>query len=172
MPQGWDNFFFMIGSASAGLVGLLFVIVTLTAGIERSRALRGARLYMTPTAVLFCIVLSVCAVALAPGLPAWAMAALVFFIALVGLANGVRSCLGIARMSLGADAPHWSDFWMYGVTPAAICLGLCAAALAIAMGQPLADYALAGLLLALLLAAIRNAWDLVTWMAPSSKVAG
>ncbi len=66
MLQGWDNFYFMMGSSSAGLVGLLFVIVTLTAGVERSRAMRGARLYMTPTAVHFCVVLSDSAVALMP----------------------------------------------------------------------------------------------------------
>ena len=42
MFQGWDNYFFMLGSAGAGLIGLLFVVVTLTAGIDRSRAQRGA----------------------------------------------------------------------------------------------------------------------------------
>ena len=48
MFRGWDNYYFMIGSAGAGLIGLLFVVVTLTQGIDRDRALRGASLYMTP----------------------------------------------------------------------------------------------------------------------------
>src|ERR1700740_3153229 len=47
--QGWDNFYFMVGSAAAGLIGLLFVVVTLTAGFDRDQAQRGQALYMNPT---------------------------------------------------------------------------------------------------------------------------
>ena len=81
MFHGWDNFFFMIGSAAGGLIGLLFVVVTLTAGFERSQALRGSALYMTPTAMHFAAVLSISAVAVAPGLSAGVTAALFGFIA-------------------------------------------------------------------------------------------
>ena len=37
--------------AAAGLIGLLFVVVTLTAGFDHAQASRGAKLYMTPTAL-------------------------------------------------------------------------------------------------------------------------
>ena len=47
--QGWDNFYYLIGSAAAGLIGLLFVVMTLTAGRDRSRIVRAALvIYMTP----------------------------------------------------------------------------------------------------------------------------
>ena len=62
MLQGWDNFYYLIGSAAASLIGLLFVVMTLTAGRERSRILRGVGLYMMPTVVHFGVVLSVSAV--------------------------------------------------------------------------------------------------------------
>jgi len=164
--QGWDNFYFMVGSAGAGLIGLLFVVVTLTAGFERSQALRGAALYMTPTAIHFAVVLTISAVAVAPGLPAPATAVIAGLIALGGLAGAVRACIGIGAAPPGPEQPHWSDFWMYGATPAVVYLGLCASAIAVYARVAWAVYALAGLLLVLLLVGIRNAWDLVTWIAP------
>jgi len=169
MLQGWDNFYFLIGSAAAGLIGLLFVVVTLTAGSERSQALRGASLYLTPTAVHFAVVLSISAVTLMPRLAASTTAAVSGFAALVGLANAIRACVGIRRPRPGAEPPHWSDFWLYGVVPAAIYLGLCVASAGLWAGANWAANAMAALLLLLLLIAINNAWDLVTWIAPKAK---
>jgi hypothetical protein len=67
-------------------------------------------------------------------------------------------------------APLVADVWMYGVVPAAIYLGLCAASVAIGARAEWAPRGLAALLLILLLVGIRNAWDLVTWIAPMRKV--
>jgi hypothetical protein len=89
MPQGWDNFYYLIGSAGAGLIGLLFVVMTLTAGRERSRILRGAGLYMTPTVVHFGVVLAISAIAMAPGLP----------LAPRGVAFCLFAIAGLARIS-------------------------------------------------------------------------
>jgi len=166
MFHGWDNFFFMMGSAAAGLIGLLFIVVTLTSGADRSQIQRGQTLYMTPTAVHFAVVLTASAVALSPGLPFAATAAILLLVALVGLASAARAMLGIATPRPGAEPPHWSDFWMYGVTPTALCLALCAAALALGAQVAGAPHAFAALLLLLMLTGIRNAWDLVTWIAP------
>lgn len=170
MFSGWDNFYFLIGSAAAGLIGLLFVVVTLTAGFERSRALRGASLYMTPTALHFALVLTMSAVAVAPGLSSLTSEALLGLAAITGLANAARACIGIAGPSIDPDnQPHWSDFWAYGAAPAAIYLGLCANVVALALGLPWAAEANAALALGLLLVGIRNAWDLVTWIAPRAN---
>jgi hypothetical protein len=161
VPAGWDNFYFMLGSAAAGLIGLLFVVVTLTSGFERSEALRGARLYTTPTVIHFGVVLSISAVAIAPRLPGSITVVIIGVIALLGLAYALRSAVGILKPRQGAEPPHWSDSWFYGLTPAAIYLGLGSVAAAL--------YAQ---LLALLLVSIRNAWDLVTWIAPKRPGAG
>jgi hypothetical protein len=167
--QGWDNFYFLIGSAAAGLIGLLFVVVTLTSGIERSQALRGASLYMTPTAVHFAVVLSVSAVAVAPRLAISTIAAVVGVAALVGLANALRASIGIGAPKPPLPPPHWSDFWLYGAAPTAIYLALIAAAAGLWAGVGWAVQATAALLLTLLLLGIRNAWDLVTYMAPQGR---
>jgi hypothetical protein len=171
--QGWDNFYLMTGSAAAGLIGLLFVVVTLTQGRDRSQAMRGVSIYMTPTVLNFAVVLSTSAVATAPGLAVPVMAAVLGAGVLVGLGNAVWACVAMRRPPPGSEPPHWSDFWLYGAAPAMIYLGLLATDVALWMQADWAVDAMAALLLALLLLGIRNAWDLVTWMAPQrNKDAG
>jgi hypothetical protein len=166
----WETFYFLMGSAGAGLIGLLFVVITLTAGFDRAATFRGARLYLTPTAVHFAIVLTISAIAIAPGLPASVVGTMFAAVAVVGLALAIRSSIGIRTPPPpGIEAPHWTDFWMYGVLPAAIYLGILAAAVVLVSEVPLAAAAMAALLLILLLTAIRNAWDLVVWIAPLRK---
>lgn len=166
MFQGWDNFYYMTGSAAAGLIGLLFVVVTLTQGRERSQALRGVSIYMTPTVLNFAVVLATSTVTTAPGLADPVMAAVLGLGVLVGLGNALWACVAIRALTPGSEPPHWSDFWLYGAAPAAIYLGLLATDIALWIQADWAVDAMAGLLLALLLFGIRNAWDLVTWMAP------
>jgi len=164
----WENYFLMVGSAAGSLIGLLFVVVTLTSNFERSQALRGASIYMTPTAAHFAVALSICGVALAPKLsPAWTTALLGLAIA-AGLGNAVHAALGIRRLERESDdrQPHWSDFWWYGATPTVLYLGLATAVACMWLGFAKAVYGLATAVLLLLLVAIHNAWDLVTWMAP------
>jgi hypothetical protein len=165
--QGWDNYFAMLGTAAGSLIGLLFVVVTLTSNFERSQALRGASVYMTPTAAHFAVALAICCVTLAPGLSrSWAAALLGLTIA-AGLANALRAAVGIRRYESEIDHHvHWSDFWWYGVTPAAVYVGLAVSVAALWLGFGKAVYGLAVASLLLLLVAIHNAWDLVTWMAP------
>ena len=166
MFVGWEKFYFMMGSAGGGLIGLLFVVVTLTTGGDAERLSRGQRLFMTPTALAFALVLAVSAVALAPELPRAASGALVAAMAAASFVNGVSVTLGLKAFRGGAEAPHWSDFYMYGAVPTAIYGALVAAAVAAGAGLPGATHVLAAFLLAHLMVALRNAWDLVTWIAP------
>jgi len=166
MFEGWSDYFVLLGTASGGLIGLLFVVVTLTSGYERSRALWAAGIYMTPIAVHFGVVLSVSAATLVPRLTETQIAGLIAIFAALGLGAATRACLGIFALYSKPDPPHWSDFWGYGAAPAAIYLLLLGAALTVWLRAAAAPYLLAALLLVLLLLAIRNAWDLITWMAP------
>ena len=166
MFHGWDNYFTLLGTAAGGLIGLLFVVVTLTSGYDRAKAQRGQSIYMTPTMLHFAVVLSASAMTLVPGLTAFRATALMAVATLVGLVNTVWACLGIRMLGKGEDPPHWTDFWLYGAAPALIYVALGGACGLFAVGSDLAPHALAVLLLALLLLGIRNAWDLITWMAP------
>lgn len=166
MFQGWDNYFLMMGSAGGGLIGLLFVVITLTAGFERNQALRGQALYLTPTMVHFAVVLSISALAVIPNLPRPLFALGAALGLGLGLLNSTRASYGIARPRQGSINPHWSDLPLYGLLPMALYvlgLGLC---VEIGEGASWAPPALASLLLVLLLVGIRNAWDLIISIAP------
>jgi hypothetical protein len=166
MFAGWHDYFMLLGAASGSLIGLLFVVVTLTAGLERSRALRASGIYLTPTLIHFAVTLVTSAVAVAPGVNPRVAAVILAVAAALGLANAVRTCLGIYEFAKGDNPPHWSDVWCYGGAPGAIYVGLIGTSAGAWLGWPLAVPAGAALLMILMLVAIRNAWDLITWMAP------
>jgi hypothetical protein len=160
--HAWESFYITVGSASAGLIGLMFVVTTLTGGYERSKAMRGARLYLTPVVFNFATAFSMSAVALAPAPVIAFQAMLLALVGVVGVGNMVWVAVGIRT----GETPHWSDFWCYGAAPAVIYALLIWVSMGIWGGQTWAFWAMAGLSLALLLLSIRNAWDLVTWMTP------
>ncbi|MBS0298296.1 MAG: hypothetical protein JSR45_18500 [Proteobacteria bacterium] len=166
MFRGWENFYLTIGSAAGALIGLLFVVVTLTAGRDRQSALRGVSLYMTPTVLHFVTVLCASAVVTAPGLPLWLLVALIALAVAVGFGNCVWAALGIRGLRQASEPVHWTDFWMYGVTPAGAYLLLGLADAFLLSRSEWAPRFLAAVLMGLLLCGIRNAWDLVTWIAP------
>jgi hypothetical protein len=168
--HGWDGYFTLLGTAAAGLIGLLFVVVTLTSNYDRAKAQRGQSIYMTPTMLHFAVVLSISAMTLVPGLTPFRATALLAVATLIGLVNTVWACLGIRMLGKGEEPPHWTDFWLYGAAPAVIYVSLGAACVTFALGLDVAPHALGVLLLALLLLGIRNAWDLITWMAPGRNL--
>ena len=59
---------------------------------------------------------------------------------------------------------HWSDTWGYGAAPFAASLALAVSAAAIWFAPNWAARGIAASVVAMLLIAIRNAWDLVTWI--------
>ncbi len=158
MFEAWDNFYILLGSAAGALIGLLFIVVTLTAGLDREQALRGASRYMTPTLTAFSAVLLVSAIASAP-LRAGLQRATLVVLALLLL---VWALVNVRRMFFpdGGPPTHWTDPWWYSAAPAAAYLALAAVAGA---GSPLGVGAVA---VALLMLGVRNAWDLITWIAP------
>ena len=89
MPTEWETFYLMVGSSAVILIGLLFVVITLSSNMEARRAVIGARIYMTPTVYHLGTVVLVSAVALMPGTPPYAMALVVAVPALSGFASGI-----------------------------------------------------------------------------------
>jgi hypothetical protein len=170
MFAGWDSFFLLVGGAAGALIGLLFVVASLPTGIERESRMRGASLYMSPTVFNFAVVVVISGMALAPRLPPAQIAAVTGACGLVGAVH-----LGLVTGGIGSRntpaPPHWSDVWCYGVAPLALYLALAGVAAATALASSWAPEAIAGLCLVLLLIGVRNAWDLVTWLAPLGKPA-
>jgi hypothetical protein len=164
MFSGWGEYYLLIGSGAAALIGLLFIVATLTSNMDRSTVRVGASLYTSPIVFHLAVVLVLSAMALAPGVGRTAAGLACGAASLAGLIAAVKIVLGI-RSRLDAR-PHWSDLWCYGVGPGLVYLALAFVSASILMNRPGAETGVAVAALALLLVAIRNAWDLVTWLVP------
>lgn len=168
MFEGWDSYFLLLGGAAGALIGLLFVVAGLTTSLEREARLRGASLYLSPVVFHFVVVVVVSAAALIPRLHPSHLAAVVGLCALAGAIH-----LGVVTRAIGSHRTptpsHWSDVWCYGAAPLVLYLVLGGAAVAAELRQSWAPEAVGAATLALLLIGIRNAWDLVTWLAPSAS---
>src|SRR5690348_721920 len=69
----WQNFYAIIGTAAATLTGLMFVVMTLIAGVRGrvTSASGGIAAFGSPTVVHFCLVLLVAAMLSAPWQALW-----------------------------------------------------------------------------------------------------
>jgi hypothetical protein len=171
MFEGWGEYFFMIGSSAAALIGLMFVVVTLTAGRDRDEVERGKHLYTSPIVWHLAVVLTLSGAAIAPTVPARIYGLATAGLALLGIGMGVRSAAGIARRPGAPNAAGFDMFW-YGLAPAIVYVGMAVAALGVLRGAPWASTAVAGDLMALLLVSIHAEWDLVTYLAPGATPGG
>lgn len=165
MFEGWENFFLMAGGAAAVLIGLIFVVISLMGDRPRSQVLAGSKLYMGPIVLGVSFVLALSAAALTPGIGRCAFAAITGLIAVWGLVRAVMSTVGIGRFT----KVHWTDMWFYGIYPCVIYVGLGAVAIAFWMDWRWAHYGLAVAVTLALLLAIRNEWDLITWITPRGE---
>ena len=167
MAEGWGEYFFMIGSSAAALIGLMFIVVTLTAGRDRAEVERGKHLYTSPIVWHLAVVLTLSGAAIAPAVTPRLFGFAAAGLAVLGAGIGVRSAVGIARRPGDPNSPGFDMFW-YGLAPAIVYLGLGAAALGLLGGEPWGPTAVAAALMALLLVSIHAEWDLVTYLAPGA----
>ena len=165
MFEGWENFYLIVGPSAAALIGLMFVVVTLTAGRQRDDVDRGKHLYTSPIVWHLGVVLTLSGGAIAPTVTPKIFGVASGLLSLLGIVIGVRSAVGIfsARFT-GADTLF--DTWWYGIIPAVAYAGLGGAAIATLYGSPWSGSAVAAALMALLLVSIHAEWDLVTFLAP------
>ena len=165
MFEGWGEFYLLAGSAAAVLIGLIFVVVTLMQDRPRSSVLNSSKLYMGPVVLNVSLVLVLSAAALVPRISPYDFAVVSGVISLWGLARGAMVIIGIRALT-GADQPHWSDVWFYGIIPTLLYALLLGATFAIWSERSWACQGVAAVITGLLLVTIRNEWDLVTWLAP------
>jgi hypothetical protein len=171
MFEGWGDYFFMLGSSAAALIGLMFVVVTLTAGRNRKEVQGGKTLYTSPVVWHLAIVVVVSGATMAPTVGPRFFGACGTAIAALGIFIGLRSAIGIGtRKFSGADSGF--DMWWYGLIPAAVYAGLAAGSVGVFTGEPWAASAVAAALMALLLVSIHAEWDLVTFLAPRAGQTG
>ena len=157
----WHDFYTLVGTAGATLLGLLFVAVSLGAGYLTEERQSGTRTFMSPVVVHFTSVFFLSAVALFPSHQAKFFAALIGATALIGAIISTYITIQVVRTDM---TNYIQDYLAYGLLPDVAYLVLLAAAVSIYLEKDFGLNALAGALLLLAITNIRNAWDLTLTM--------
>jgi predicted neutral ceramidase superfamily lipid hydrolase len=161
--RDWHDFYVLIGTASATLVGLMFVAASIGASFFTVEREAGLQAFLTPTVLHFCAVLVTCLVVTVPS-HSWAsLGDLLLAGSAVGLAY---SCVVWLRMRSGgfsATIDLVDRIW-YVVTPVTSYLLMACAAVALFLRSIIGLDLLALVVVLLLLLGIRNAWDMTVWM--------
>jgi hypothetical protein len=163
--SNWQNFYMIVGTAAATLTGLMFVATSLVAGIEThvTTANAGISAFNTPTVVHFGIVLLLAGILSAP----WqTFSSLSVLLGLLGLGMVIYSILVLRRMR---RVPHYQstlEDWLWYLTfPLLANVLLVVAAFMLRLNPASALYIIGAAMATLLLVGIRNAWDMVTFLA-------
>ena len=164
MFEGWENYYLMVGSTAGALIGLMFVVVTLTAGRDLKELERGKKLYTSPIVWHLAVILVLSGAAAVPAIPVRLFAGITVGLGLLGIMLGIRSVVGISRFFNTADRAF--DAIWYGVAPAVVYVGLVAAGWGMLAGHRWGPAAVGADLMALLIVSIHAEWDLVTYLAP------
>jgi hypothetical protein len=168
--RDWHDFYLLAGTASATLAGLMFVAASIGSSIfsEEQRAATSA--FLTPTVVHFAAVLLASLVVTIPT-QSWTMLG-----SLVG-AGGLAGLVYCGRLIVHLIIRHGfnvdlSDRLFYAVIPFLGYLLALIAAVLLLMRSAASGDVLAAAVLTLLVAGIRNAWDMMVWImirVPTSK---
>lgn len=160
----WASFFSVTAASAATLTGLMFVVITLVGRTEsRERSEAGITAFSTPTVLHFCTALLISAILCAP----WhILIGPALTIGLTGL-FGVIFLLYVARRTRGllTYTPDLEDWAWYAALPLLSYGALLVGAIALVPVPAPALFVIAGATLLLIFIGIRNAWDVVTFLA-------
>ena len=162
LVDDWHDFDLLIGTAAATLVGLMFVAASIGASIftEKNRAAMEA--FISPTLVHFTTVLVIAVLAVVPTHEWVTLAGL---LALVGLAGAIYSAkLWIQLFVQRRFEVDVIDRLFYAAIPLLGYLLLLIAAFLLLRQSEAGLDLLAAAPITLLLAGIRNAWDMMLWI--------
>ena len=157
----WHDFYVLVGTAGATLLGLLFIAVSLGAGFLTEERQSGTRTFMSPVVVHFTSVFFLSAIALFPSHQATFFAVLIGGTASIGAVVSTYITIQVVRTEM---TNYVEDYLAYGLLPGLGYLGLLVAAVSIYLEKDFGLNALAGALLLLAIVNIRNAWDLLLTM--------
>jgi hypothetical protein len=163
--SAWSSFYVMIGSSAAALTGLMFVVITLVAGGEKrtSASRDGISTFSTPTVAHFCSALLISAILVAPWSSIVVPGIVLGLIGAAGLAY--VAVLAIRARRLRAYTPDTEDWVWYMLMPGIAYAAVLGGALALPFAPLKALFAPAGGVVLLVFIGIRNAWDVVTFLA-------
>ena len=164
----WHEFFSLVGTASATLIGLLFVAASVGARFYTKEKHPAIRTFLSPSVVHFTCVLAGCLFALAPIERWWVLGVLVAGDGLFGLAYSRGVWRTMVKHGYSQTIDREDRAW-YAVVPALGYAGMVGAGVLVVAGRGAGCGVLAGAMGVLLLAGIRNSWDMTVWVVIKSE---
>jgi hypothetical protein len=161
----WQNFYVIIGSAAATLTGLMFVVVTLIAGVRVrvSTPDEAFATFNTPNVVHFGAALLVAAILSAPWQALWHISLLLGLSGLGGMIYVVIVLRRVRRQT--GYQPVLEDWLWHTVFPLISYTALVVAAIVLPGHPAPALFVIAAGTVLLLFIGIHNAWDNVIYIA-------
>jgi hypothetical protein len=159
----WHDFYVLVGTASATLVGLMFVAVSIGTTIFTEDHRAAMTSFITPTVVHFSGVLFACLVA---SMPSHTWHTLGVALGAGALAGAVYSGGPVVHMIVRRRFKvDLEDRLFYALAPlAGYVLAVVAAAMLFTHDGAASADLFATAVLTLLFSAIRNAWDMMVWI--------
>jgi hypothetical protein len=159
----WDSFYVIVGSSSAALTGLMFVVVTLLPDSRVDSAGEGLGAFATPTVVHFGAALLVSSILCAPWHVLEHAAVVVGLVGVSGLTYEIVVVRRARRQT--AYAPVFEDWLWHGILPFVAYAGFVFSWIGLVSSQTVPLFGVAAATMLLLFIGIHNAWDTVTYMA-------
>ena len=161
MLKDWDNFYVIAGSSAAGLTGLTFVVIALSAESKRA-SLRAFNAFVTPTTVHFGTVLALASYLSIPHQTLLSLSLAFGVVGAVGVIYGLHIAAGI--VGIAKDYVPVAEDWICNVIlPVAAYAVLLACAFLVWHRTQACLYAVAGVSISLMFIGIHNAWDIAVW---------
>jgi uncharacterized membrane protein len=158
----WHDFYILVGTASATLVGLMFVAASIGASVFSERNRHALQAFISPTVVNFAAALFVCIGVMIPSQTWLSLGLLLAAGGVAGLVYAGRVWAEvIIRRRYHIDA---IDRLFYATVPLLGYLLVLASGIMLLLGTRWSAEVTAAALVVLMFAAIRNAWDMTTWI--------
>jgi hypothetical protein len=164
--EGWDNFYVILGSAAAALLGITFVVITLIS--ERRANLHAVSGYITPTVVHFGTVLGLSCFVSVPHQSVIGLS-LGFGSAAIGLLIYTGIITANMRRFATDYVPVPEDWIWHVLLPAVIYCVFLAMAFLLWRQPRYSMYGIAAALVLLLFVGVHNSWDVAISITAQKK---
>lgn len=160
--RDWHDFYGLVGTASATLVGLMFVAASVGASVFSAGEQEPLKAYLTPTVAHFSSLLFICILILIPTQTWLSLSIALGGLGVAGIAYSMRQWIRVfwtlrSRIDL-------ADRMFYVFIPTLGYLLVAASAITLFEHWLSSAELIAAALIGLLLAGIRNAWDMTVWI--------
>jgi hypothetical protein len=160
--KDWENFYVIIGSAAATLTGLMFIVITLVAGIHTLNSTSGIAAFSTPNVVHFCCALLIAAILSAPWQMFWNIGLL---LGLTGLGGAIYVIIVLQRARHQDEyQPVLEDWLWHTIFPFTAYVAIVAAAVILLSNPEIALFIIGAATILLIFIGIHNAWDTIAYM--------